>query len=50
MFCFQIYPVSQLGEEHRFLSAADFQESMKLLTADSKASMLHGMYHTRTLL
>lgn len=49
MFCFQISPVSQLGEDHEFLSAADFQESMKLLTADSKASMLHGMYRTRAL-
>lgn len=38
-----VYPVSQLSENHPWLSPAHFQESLKLLTTDSKASMLHGV-------
>lgn len=38
-----MYPVCLLSEDHPWLTAADFQDSLKLLTTDSKASMLHGV-------
>ena len=44
VFYVQIYPVSQLSEEHSHLEPSDFQESMKLLTTDTKSAMLHGKY------
>ena len=37
-----MYPVSQIDADHEFLRAADFQESVKLISTDSKAAMLHG--------
>lgn len=38
-----VYPVSQLSEDHPQLEGSDFQESMKLLTTDTKSAMLHGV-------
>ncbi|KAH3704707.1 origin recognition complex subunit 4-like [Dreissena polymorpha] len=38
-----VYPVGLLCEDHPRLQAADFQESMKMLSTDSKAAMLHGV-------
>ncbi|XP_060568327.1 origin recognition complex subunit 4-like [Ruditapes philippinarum] len=37
------YPVCHLSEDNSKLKAADFQESQRMITNDSKASMLHGV-------
>ena len=43
-FVSQLLPVCKISAEKPFLQATDFLDSNKLLTADSKANILHGTY------